>query len=71
MAHIRQGKRQAIVRSALDEARTLGYAHDEIAEAFEDELAARGLSDNVDIRYFDQNMHMKTALIDDEESEES
>jgi len=35
----RQEKLKAIVRSALDEARTLGYAPDEIAEVFEEELA--------------------------------
>ena len=35
-------------------------------KAFEDELAARGLSDNVEIRFFNQNVHMKTALIDNE-----
>jgi GntR family transcriptional regulator len=39
VARMRRGKLQAIVRSALDEARTLGYAPDEIAGAFEEELA--------------------------------
>ncbi|MBU0704976.1 MAG: GntR family transcriptional regulator [Chloroflexi bacterium] len=39
MARARQGKLQAIVRSALDEARALGYGPGEIAEVFEGELA--------------------------------
>ena len=39
MAHMRQGKLQAIVHLALDEARTLGYTPSEIAETFEEELA--------------------------------
>ena len=39
MARVRQAKLQAIVRSALDEARTLGYAPGEIAGVFEEELA--------------------------------
>ena len=39
MARMRQGKLQVIVRSALDEARTLGYAPGEITEVFEEELA--------------------------------
>jgi GntR family transcriptional regulator len=39
MTHMRQGKLQAIVRSALDEARILGYAPREIAGTFEEELA--------------------------------
>lgn len=39
MIRLRQGKLQAIVRSALDEARTLGYAPGEIAKTFERELA--------------------------------
>ncbi len=39
MARARQGKLQAIVRSALDEARTLGYGPGEIAKVFEKELA--------------------------------
>ncbi len=39
MARMRQEKLQAIVRSALDEARTLGYAPGEIAAVFEEELA--------------------------------
>ncbi len=36
---MRQEKLEAIVRSALDEARMLGYAPDEIAAVFEVELA--------------------------------
>ncbi len=39
MARVRQEKLRAIVRSALAEARTLGYAPDEIALVFEEELA--------------------------------
>jgi len=39
MARRRQGKLQAIVRSAFDEARTLGYGPGEIAGVFEEELA--------------------------------
>jgi GntR family transcriptional regulator len=39
MARVRQEKLSAIVRSALDEAHTLGYAPAEIAAAFEEELA--------------------------------
>ncbi|OQY21774.1 MAG: hypothetical protein B6I35_07645 [Anaerolineaceae bacterium 4572_32.2] len=39
MARARQGKLQAIVRAALDEARALGYGPGEIAEVFEKELA--------------------------------
>lgn len=39
MARLRQEKLEAIVRIALDEARTLGYAPDEIAAVFEAELA--------------------------------
>lgn len=39
MARVRRGKLQAIVHSALDEARTLGYAPSEIAGVFEEELA--------------------------------
>ncbi|GAB4427494.1 MAG: hypothetical protein Kow0031_07570 [Anaerolineae bacterium] len=34
--------------------------------AFMDELEARGLSDQVEIRFFDGDMHVKAALIDDE-----
>ena len=29
-------------------------------------MALRGLSDNVEIRYFEQDMHIKSALIDNE-----
>lgn len=39
MTRTRQGKLQAIVRSALDEARTLGYAPSETSAAFMEELA--------------------------------
>lgn len=39
MARMRQGKLQAIVDSALEEARTLGYAPGEIAGVFEEGLA--------------------------------
>jgi GntR family transcriptional regulator len=39
VARMRRGKLRAIVRSALEEARTLGYAPDEIAEVFEEGLA--------------------------------
>ena len=39
MARMRQEKLKTIVRSALDEAHMLGYAPDEIATTFEDELA--------------------------------
>jgi GntR family transcriptional regulator len=39
MALVRQEQLQAIVRSALDEAHTLGYTSGEIATVFEDELA--------------------------------
>jgi len=35
-------------------------------EAFEQELEARGLSDLVEIRFFDGETHIKSALIDDE-----
>ena len=41
MSRMRQEKLQAIVRSALEEACTLGYAPGEIAEVFEEELARR------------------------------
>jgi GntR family transcriptional regulator len=40
MARKRHKKLHAVVRSALDEARMLGYAPREIAEAFDEELAA-------------------------------
>ncbi len=39
MARVRQEKLKSIMYSALDEARTLGYAPGEIASAFEDELS--------------------------------
>jgi GntR family transcriptional regulator len=39
MAQMRREKLDAIVRSALDEARILGYASSEIAAVFEEELA--------------------------------
>lgn len=39
MARKRQRKLHAVVRSALDEARLLGYEADEIAEAFGEEMA--------------------------------
>jgi len=39
MARLRQEKLEAIVRTALDEARTLGYTPDEIAAVFEEGLA--------------------------------
>jgi GntR family transcriptional regulator len=39
MARVRQGKLEAIVRVALDEARTLGYTPDEIGAVFEEGLA--------------------------------
>lgn len=39
MARLRQEKLEAIVRAALDEARTLGYTPDEIAAVFEAGLA--------------------------------
>jgi GntR family transcriptional regulator len=39
MARMREGKLRAIVRSALNEARTLGYAPGEIATVFQEELA--------------------------------
>ncbi len=39
IARLRQEKLEAIVHAALDEARTLGYAPDEIAAVFEAELA--------------------------------
>jgi GntR family transcriptional regulator len=39
MARMRQGKLRAIVGAALEEARTLGYAPDEIAGVFVKELA--------------------------------
>ena len=35
-------------------------------KAFEQELEARGLSDLVEIRFFDGETHIKSALIDDE-----
>lgn len=39
MARVRQEKLQAIVRSALDEARTLGYAPGEISSVFAEGIA--------------------------------
>ncbi|MGD9101001.1 MAG: GntR family transcriptional regulator [Anaerolineae bacterium] len=39
LARVRQEKLKTIVRSALDEAHVLGYAPDEIATIFEEELA--------------------------------
>jgi GntR family transcriptional regulator len=45
MAQVRQEKLEAIVCTALDEARTLGYAPDEIAAVFEEGLA-RWLGEN-------------------------
>ncbi len=39
MARVRQEKLKSIVRSALNEAHTLGYTPGEIATAFEDELS--------------------------------
>ena len=39
MAQVRREKLEAIVRSALDEAHTLGYTPAEITAAFEEELA--------------------------------
>ena len=39
LAQVRREKLEAIVRSALDEAHTLGYAPAEITAAFEEELA--------------------------------
>jgi GntR family transcriptional regulator len=39
MNRMRRGKLQAIVRSALDEARTLGYTPDEVTGVFEEESA--------------------------------
>lgn len=38
LVRMRQEKLQAIVRLALDEARTLGYASEEVSAAFEDQL---------------------------------
>ncbi len=45
MVHLRQKKLEAIVCTALDEARMLGYTPDEIAAVFEDGLA-RWLREN-------------------------
>ena len=38
LVRMRQEKLQAIVRSALDKARMLGYASEEVSAAFEDQL---------------------------------
>lgn len=38
LTRMRQEKLQAIVRSALDKARTLGYRSEEVSAAFEDQL---------------------------------
>ena len=46
IAQQRQEKLQAIVRSALDEARALGYEPGEIAAVFSEELSHRGKTDN-------------------------
>jgi len=46
IAQQRQEKLQAIVRSALDEARALGYAPGEIGVVFSEELSHRGKTGN-------------------------
>ena len=46
IAQQRQEKLGAIVRSALDEARALGYEPGEISEVFSEELAHLGKTDN-------------------------
>jgi phosphatidylserine/phosphatidylglycerophosphate/cardiolipin synthase-like enzyme len=42
----------------------VGIENNIAIQAFEEELARRGLSDKVEIRYFEQDMHIKAALID-------
>ena len=56
----------AKVRILVGDGLWVGIENRIAIKAFEDELAARGLSDNVEIRFFNQNVHMKTALIDNE-----
>jgi GntR family transcriptional regulator len=46
IAQQRREKLQAIVRSALDEARALGYEPGEIGVVFSEELSHRGKTDN-------------------------
>jgi len=44
----------------------VGIENNIAIDVLEEELAARGLSDKVEIRYFEQDMHIKSALIDRE-----
>ena len=57
-----QVKTRILVSSVL----VVGIENSIAIDAFQKELAARGLSDLVEIRFFDGDMHVKTALIDDE-----
>ncbi len=56
----------ARVRILIQSGSIEGLENSFAVKALEDELAARGLSEYVEIRYFDGHVHAKAVLIDDE-----